>query len=159
MDIFEINITSEETLLRAFDVLHDATCDEDDIKYDSEKGILDIIFDREFLEDSSKISVRRVLFIFHKFEFPIVKSHLHLEGLNFCKMHSKDKSLKTHMFNECRIKQNKYILYFCEVLEMEIGFKSSITGYLKDIKFVEGKKGSFVQFRKKLNLPPSDNTV
>jgi len=159
MDVFEINVNSEETLLKAFDVLHDATCDENDIVYDSEKETLDIVFHREFLEDASKINIRRVLFIFHKFEFPIVESHLHLEGLSFCKIHSKDKSLKSHMFNECKARKGKYFLYFYEVLEMEIGFKTSITGYLRDIEFIEGKKGSFIQFRSKLNLSLPDNTV
>jgi len=42
---------------------------------------------------------------------------------------------------------------------METGFKTSITGYLRDIEFIEGKKGSFIQFRSKLNLPLPDNTV
>ncbi len=148
MSFFEININSEDTLLKAFDVLHDAACDEDDIKYDSEKGTLDIIFEREFLEDPSKIKSHRVLLIFYKYEFPIVRSHLHLEGLKFCKMHSKDKSLKTHTFNECKVKRDKYVLYFCEVLEVEIGFESPISGFLKDMEFVEGKKWSSIGFRK-----------
>jgi hypothetical protein len=146
MDIFEININSKETLLEAFDVLHDATCNEDDIKYDTEAGTLDIIFAREFFEDPANINVRRRMFIFHKIEFPIVKSHLHLDGLSFCKIQSKDKSFTTHMFNECKHKENKYFLCFCEVLEIAIEFKSSITGYLKDLEFIEGKKGSYYSF-------------
>jgi hypothetical protein len=159
MDIFEIKINSEETLLDAFDVLHDAACDENDIKYDPEKGTLDIIFDRDFMEDTSRLSVRRVLFILHRVEFPIVKSRLHLEGIDFCKINSNDNSLGTHTFNACEVKDDKYLLYFCEVLEMELGFKSPVAGYLKDMEFIEGKKGGFFQFRSKLDLPPPDSSM
>lgn len=149
MAIFEITINSKETLLKAFDVLNDAICNEDDIEYDPKRGTLDIIFEREFFEDPAQISVRRTMLIFHKAEFPIVKSHLHLDGLSFCKIHSKDKSFKTHMFNKCKTKEgNEYFLYFCEVLEIIIGFKSSISGNLKDVEFIKERKGSFVQFGK-----------
>lgn len=155
MNIYEIIIESKETLLKALDVLHDATCEEDDIRYDPVEGTLNFIINREFFEDSSKISVTRVLFLFHRIEFPITKSHFHLEGINFFNMQSRDKSLKTHRFNECKMKHNRFILYFCEVLEIELGFRSSITGYLKDTEFVEGKKGKFFQFGTK--LPWSSN--
>ncbi|HVP35359.1 MAG TPA: hypothetical protein VMT04_00050 [Terriglobales bacterium] len=147
MSNFEIIINSEKILLKAFDILHDAACYENDIKYDSKTEALDIIFEREFFEDPSKINTRPALLIFEKVEFPIVKSNLHLEGLDFYRIHSKDKSLKTHSFNECKIKPNRFLLYFNEVLEIEIGFKSSIIGSLKDIEFVEGKKVSSIQFR------------
>ena len=99
------------------------------------------------------------MFIFHKIKFPIVKSHFHLDGLSFCKIHSKNKSLTTHMFNECQAKKNKYFLYFCEVLEIIISFKSSTTGYLKDIEFIKDRKGSFVQLGGKFNLSTPDNNI
>lgn len=148
MSTFEISINSNETLLKAFDVLHDASCEESNITYDPERRTLDIIFGREFFEDQSKINVRRVWIIFYKAEYPIIKSHLYLEGLTYFKMHSSDRTLKTHTFNECRIGQDKYFLHFCEVLKIVIGLQSPFSGYLSDGEFVQGKKGTTIEFLK-----------
>ncbi|MFH0889044.1 MAG: hypothetical protein V1871_07555 [Planctomycetota bacterium] len=150
MSIFEISINSEESLLKSFDFLHDASCNQEDVKYDQEKGTLDIIFNRDFLEDPTKITTRRVFLIFHEFEFPIVKSYLHLESLMSCKIFSNDKSLTRDTFTECKKKKNKYILWFNLGLEIELDFKSSINGYLRDVEFVHGKTGSFMHFKSKL---------
>ena len=60
----EIKIKCKDDLLKVFDILHDAECRTNDIKYDTLAKRLEFIFYRDYFEDKSKIIRKRIFFFF-----------------------------------------------------------------------------------------------
>jgi len=141
--IYEIN--SKENLLDIQGYLHDAKCNDNEIKYDTESGKIDIIFDRQGLGDSFNKKIKTDFILFQIFEYPIVRSLLHLEDISSCKLTPTAKNIKVHTFDGIRFENDKYRLYFYW-LTMDIDFKTSSKGFLKDLELSKDKIGRYTDF-------------
>ncbi len=99
-----INIENNETFLEACDVLHDAYLDISKIQYNENENIWEAPFEREFLEDPSKIEYQKKYLIFNKVSFPAVYSVLTLKDVKTYRIEDKSK-IQIFTFNECRVKK------------------------------------------------------
>jgi len=142
----DIAIQDDKSLLEACNFLHDGCLDISKIQYDETEGTWQAPFEREFLEDPSKIEYKRKYLIFSNVSFPIVHSVLTLKGVKTCRIEDKSK-IQKYMFNKCRIKDGKYCFIFCEDMSIYITFSEKPAGNLKDHYFLEEKK-SFLTIRK-----------
>ena len=140
-----IEIRSKQDMFRCFDILHDAEIEESDIRYDSDTKVLSILAERDVL-DNEKLTVERNLIIAKKYNHPIVKTELRLEGVISFNLKTKDPSLRRHSFNECKSGDSpgEYELTSCEVLHISIKIANEPTGHLADVP-AESRKGSFWQ--------------
>jgi hypothetical protein len=135
----DIAIQDDESLLTACDYLHDSVLDLSKVQYNEAEGTWQAPFEREFLEDPSKIERKRKCLIFSKVSFPVVHSVLTLEGVKTCRVEDKSK-IQRYMFNECRVKDGMYRFVFCENMTIYITFSEKPAGNLKDQHFLEEKK-------------------
>jgi hypothetical protein len=135
-----INIKNDETLLEACDVLHDGCLDISKIKYNEAAGTWEAKFERDFLEDPSKIKYKRKYLIFNKVSFPIVHSVLYLKGIKTYKIEDRSQ-IQNFTFNECQIKNSSYKFVFCENMTIHFTFNQEPKGTLDDQSF--SKEGRF----------------
>lgn len=135
----DIAIQDDRSLLEACDFLHDGCLDISKIQYDEAEGTWQAYFEREFLEDPSKIEYERKYLIFNKVSFPAVHSVFTLKGVKTCRVEDKSK-IQKYTFNECRIKDSTYRFIFCEDMSIYFTFNEKPAGNLKDHYFLEEKK-------------------
>jgi hypothetical protein len=147
-------IKNKEDLLKVFDILHDAECFTDDIKYDNMAKRLEFIFYRDYFEDSTKIIKKRIFFFLYRYIYPHSKCALVLYNIKNFDGYIFLKSLSRMLtFNECQVSNGKIKLFFHEITNknIEISFeKNEIQGNFKDIAIVENhsiKKDIFISFK------------
>jgi hypothetical protein len=146
-----IEIMGHDSLMKACDLLHDARCDISILEVDRNIGSLRAFFEREFFEDLSLLHSEPRLFIFTKHTFPFISSQLTLQDVVSYEIED-ESQIGTYTFNECRLNDDAYELYFCEKLKIILRFKDKPRGELCDLN-LSAKKGSFYTiknpFRKK----------
>jgi hypothetical protein len=132
----DFKIASDNELLNAMEYLHDSNVNESDIVFNESTGELDIIFERHYLEQENSIKTKRVFLFIGKSTFPLVNSHLHLSNITNFKKIISDKSIKTDLFNECKIKKGIYSFKFCLSWKIKAVFKNNTPlGFLKDTTY------------------------
>ncbi|MCP4259353.1 MAG: hypothetical protein GY774_17860 [Planctomycetes bacterium] len=136
---FNITIQNDENLLEACDILHDGYLDISKIQYNEAAGAWEAPFEREYLEDPSKIEYERKYLIFNKVSFPAVHSVLSLEGVKTYHLEDKSK-IQKFRFNECQIKNNTYKFAFCENMDIYFTFNEKPKGNFKDCYFLKERK-------------------
>ena len=144
-NLLNIEIFDDESLLKACDVLHDGYCDLSEIEYDHNSGTWKAMFEREYFEDPNMMLFEPKLFFFHKVCFPMAKSELSLEGIKTYNIEDKSK-IQIYSFSECQVKNNAYIFFFNEGMEITIKFENKPKGNLVDQELLD-KKGSFYKWR------------
>jgi hypothetical protein len=110
--MLKIEINSQDDILRVGDSLHDAECERNDIKYDEASQTLDMVFTERVGLEYERKSVKKVFgFLYNTLrEYPAVKSHFHLEGVQRCKIETKDEKWTKDEFDICEISDNEYCL-------------------------------------------------
>ncbi len=141
----QLEITDQDSLIKACDLLHDARCDSSTVEMDLTKGFWTISFEREFFENPNLMQTKLCFFILTKHFFPLITSKLTF--YNVLSYQIEDKShIGKYMFNKCQIKDDIYELSFCEDMRMLLKFKNKPSGELRDLHLLQ-KKGSFFTFR------------
>jgi len=140
--MLNINIDSEKKLFKACDFLHDAECDINTIKYDKEAGEWEIVFQREYFDDLSKVKSERKLLIFSKISFPVIETVLRLSKLKSYEMKDKSK-MEICMFNECQKSKGAYKFLFCQDMEMFFAFQEGPSGSLVDRGLMDKTKSFY----------------
>ena len=144
-NLLNINVVDDESLLKACDILHDAYCDLSTVQYDEISGSINIIFEREFLEDQKLLKFEPKLLFLHKVNFPMAKSRLALQGIKTYKIEDRS-NIQIYSFNECQLKNNVYKFFFNEGMEIIITFEDKPKGSLVDQELLD-KRGSFYKWR------------
>lgn len=137
MNLVNIKIIDEESIIKACDLLHDSILNINEVKYDQNKNVWKAKFKREFLEDPRLIKIERKFLWYKKYTFPFCESILTLNNIKEYKYIDKAK-INGYYFNGCKKdkKTNKFIFYFCEDLFMYFEFFNLPEGSLKDIKIL-----------------------
>lgn len=141
----QIEISDHGSLMKACDLLHDAQCDISSITFNADLGSWKATFKREFFEDPTLMQHEPRLFIFTKHTFPLITSQLSLDGVTACKIEDKA-DIGTYMFNECRLNDQAYVLWFCEDMKITLTFAGTPRGQLRDLNRLE-EKVSYFTFR------------
>jgi len=140
----DITINSQDDLIKACDLLHDAIVRDEDIYYNSSDNEVKIIAKRNSLPEREVVKNYK---LFRKCSYSIIPSKLHLKRVVYFHKVTKG-SLKVHTFNECRIntKENAYEFNFSEVLTLKIKFEKAPMGNFADINDNKNEKGIFWEF-------------
>jgi hypothetical protein len=139
------DIVDDKSPLYACDLLHDAKFDLDKFTYNKEQGICHFYFEREFFEDKTLMKYEPKLFIFTKATFPLAESELILQNIDRIKIRDGSK-IGIYTFNECRISKNKYLMNYCEDMDIEIIFKEYPKGKFLDNNLLN-KQGTMWFFK------------
>lgn len=140
------DISSEMDLDVVDGFLHDAILEPKDIKYDKHAKTLDLIFYRVLSLAESIAQKKKFLFIFTILDYPIVKSLLHLDNIDFFDIYTPETDAKKFYF-VCTIKEgNHFVTDFTPTLEIKFSFKDEIKGYLQDIKILSPSEAKNYRF-------------
>ncbi len=131
----KIEISDDKSLLHACDLLHDASCDISNYKFEEKTGLWQAVFEREFLEDPDLLTSKPKFIIFAKHLSPLAESILILKRVKSCNIIDKS-HIGTYMFNECQVQAEEYRFLFCEDMEMIITFEDKPQGMLIDKKLL-----------------------
>ena len=135
-NLVTIDITDNESLLDACDILHDAYCDLSTLHQDITNGVWKVRFEREFTENPNVMTHERKFIFFIKSTFPITDPELTLTGVKNCRIENKVLTDKL-TFNECQIKTGVATLLFCEGIKIIVEFEESPQGKLVDLGLLE----------------------
>jgi hypothetical protein len=139
-----IDICDETSLLKACDILHDASFDPMNAKFDVQTATWTAVFHRDFFEDVGLVSERSGI-LFTTFTYPMAESVLELRGITACDILDRSR-IGTYTFNECQVSRGRYRFLFCESMEVVVTFREKPSGSLRDIRLLD-ENGSYTALR------------